>query len=144
MRDTYTAAVSARRACRQEIQERVDCYKHQKDGKNTEECFREELTEKRCLSFYCCPRQAKKFYGSPAGSEEKALCSLWAEAFAFTVNDGKNSADDIFWHSEGREFVNQDVEDRKKCRTVLMDLTKCMSAYSKDFQKLKSKDGQGT
>ena len=80
----FSAALSGSRGCREEIRDRKECYDSHGKGINTEECYKEELNEKRCLAFHLCPLEAKRFYGSPGkGVEGKGECSLWAEYFAF-------------------------------------------------------------
>ena len=134
----FTTALMGVRGCRREMQARRDCYERQGKGVNTEACYAEELSEKRCLSFHCCPFEAKSFYGTPEGVEGKNECSLWAEYFAFggTDNDDNMSA---MIHSQGRDEVSANDEKSKRCRRILMDLSICLSNYSETLQEIESR-----
>lgn len=97
--------------CKDSILLRTLCWEAN-GGKETEECFKEELTEKRCLAFVCCPQQAQSYYS--AGN-----CALWAEAFAFPDAE----------HHAAQESVNTGPPRLKaQCREAVMALAKCMSA----------------
>jgi hypothetical protein len=98
---------------------------HQLYGKNNEDCLKEELEEKRCLSFHYCPAEAKAYYGWPLlepqqqrrrrgdnncsndrgnGATKKALCSSWAEAFYFAGDGSNNVSASLFENSD----INRD------------------------------------
>ena len=111
--------MNARKHCEEAVTARENCWVRH-GGKETENCFEEELLEKRCLSFVLCPSEARKFYGTPIGTKDKAACSLWAEYFAFP--------DDIR-HRISREKVNQSPQKQQACREITMELAKCMSKY---------------
>jgi hypothetical protein len=98
--------------CVDVIRRRKECWDRSLEGKQGEECIREELKEKRCLSSYLCPSQSKNFYVSKQGE-----CSKWAEAFAFGPNDTQRT-------------VLNDRKKMKHCRKVVHKLSKCMSKYS--------------
>ena len=133
---SFDIALSGTKGCRDEIKARIHCYKQQSEGVNTEKCFEEELNEKRCLSFYCCPLEAKKFYGVPIGYDKKGECSLWAEHFAFV---GSNDAMNAMVHSQARETIDMNKEKSKRCRKLLMDLSICMSQYSDILMKIENR-----
>ena len=109
--------MDARKQCGSAVAARESCWE-QNGGRDTENCFEEELNEKRCLSFVCCPREAKSFYTTPSGT--KGECSLWAEYFAFP--------DDIR-HRLTRDTVNQSPKKQQDCREITMNLAKCMAKY---------------
>ena len=113
-----TAAI-ARSHCTEAIQAREQCWDVH-GGKETENCFIEELEEKRCMAFICCPQEAKVFYGTPSGIKDKAPCSMWAEFFAFQ-NDAR--------HKAAREAITARPAQQTRCRELTMDLAKCMSTY---------------
>ena len=134
----FSAALSGSRGCREEIRVRRECYDSHGKGINTEECYEEELNEKRCLAFHLCPLEAKRFYGTPGrGAEGKGECSLWAEYFAFGTSEDKLSAT---IHSEARDQISNNEEKSKKCRKQLMDLSFCLSHYSEMLQKIESRE----
>ena len=134
----FSISLSAARGCREQIKARQKCYDHEGKGVNTEACYEEELNEKRCLAFHCCPLEAKRFYGSPGTKHEgKGECALWAEHFAFG-----NSKDEMNAriHTESREIVNRSEEKSRRCRKVLMDLSICMSHYSEMLLKVENRE----
>ena len=132
----FSAALNGRRSCLEEINARNECYERQREGINTEACFEEELNEKRCLSFYVCPNEARKFYGVSNGFEKKGECSLWAEYFAFKDSKDKMSG---MVHTHARELIDRDKGKMQTCRKILMDLSVCLSQYSEIFMKLDNK-----
>ena len=135
----FSAALSGSRGCREEIKARRKCYDRWGKGINTEECYEEELNEKRCLSFHLCPIEAKRFYRIPGkGSEGKGECSLWAECFAFKAGDDTKSATA---HMQTRDQISIDEEKTKRCRKQLMDLSICLSHYSEMLQKIENREG---
>jgi hypothetical protein len=132
--------------CRPYTARRSQC--HSIYGKLGEECLDEELTEKRCLSLHHCPQQAKEYYGPvpmvgkvvssssslssdlqqqhpPSYMYEKALCSSWAEAFAYDqeLEYGPRIANH---HQDARRVVNADNQLRKQCRQIAFDLATCL------------------
>lgn len=98
--------------CADVVRLRKECWERSLQGIHGEECIREELKEKRCLATHLCPTNAKRFYQNNNGQ-----CSLWAEAFAFGPNDVQRA-------------VSKDRTKMKKCRKIVMDLSKCMSKYT--------------
>lgn len=98
--------------CADVVRLRKECWARSLQGIHGEECIREELKEKRCLATHLCPTNAKRFYQNNNGQ-----CSLWAEAFAFGPNDVQRA-------------VSKDRIKMKKCRKIVMDLSKCMSKYT--------------
>ena len=133
---SFDIALSSTKVCRDEIKARKECYERQGEGVNTEKCFEEELNEKRCLSFSCCPLEAKKFYGVPKGYDKKGECSLWAEHFAFV---GSSDAMSAMVHSQARETIDMNKEKSIRCRKLLMDLSVCMSQYSDTLMKIENR-----
>ena len=109
--------MNARKHCEEAVAARENCW-FNNGGKETEKCFEEELNEKRCLSFVCCPNEAKAFYVTPNG--KKGECSLWAEYFAFPDDIG---------HRLSREAIKQSPQKQQACREITMNLAKCMSKY---------------
>jgi len=97
--------------CIDYIRLRRECWERSLEGKQGEECIREELREKKCLAINFCPSQATRFYDRRNGE-----CSQWAEAFAFGPN-------------EAQVEVSNSLGKKKKCRKVVMDLSKCLSKY---------------
>ena len=95
------------------VRARRDCWLRSAEGKQTEECLLEELAEKKCLAGHFCPSQARRFYVLRDGE-----CSKWAERFAFGP-------------SEESEAVNKNRARKKACRSVVMDLSKCLQGYRK-------------
>ena len=134
----FSAALSGSRGCREEIRVRRECYDNHGKGMNTEECYKEELNEKRCLAFHLCPLEAKRFYGTPGkGVEGKGDCSLWAEYFAFKDSEDERNA---VIHTQTRERISNNEGESKKCRKQLMDLSFCLSHYSEMLQKIENRD----
>ena len=97
------------------VVKRQNCWNSSPDGKHTEECYVEELAEKRCLSSHLCPIMYRKFY-------EYTDCHLWAEAFAHK-NDEQ--------YSKARTRISGDRTMMYMCREIVQDLSKEMSKYSK-------------
>ena len=94
---------------------RAACWQ-QHGGKDTEQCLREELLEKRCIARVTCRREAEAFYG--ADPARPAACSLWAEAFAF-----KGSAE----HERGRAEVQASPALRSMCVGATQDVSHCLA-----------------
>lgn len=114
-------------SCSELTSKRKKC--HDVYGKNGEDCLVEELEEKRCLSFQHCAKQAKDYYGTANG--RKGLCASWAEAFCFAdlrinmMNEG-----DIEHHTRARELVNGNRDVKAECRSIAMELAKCMKSFT--------------
>lgn len=117
-----------------------------------EECVHEDLVEKRCISAQRCPRQALEYYGvqdedfgsgADAGFEgarqatggnstyQKALCSSWAESFAYADKALEHGEEIARHHQEARRIVMNDSKLRKECRQIAMNLAECMRATKK-------------
>jgi hypothetical protein len=125
--------------CDRWTQDRRQC--HALYGKQGEDCLREELVEKRCLSHHHCPIEASRYYGPPpqyppvsvAAIEEsapgggvvafdkKALCASWAESFAFRddMEQGEH-------HTRAAQLVTESKERQIECRQMAMDLAQCL------------------
>ena len=101
--------------CKDFVMNRQTCWSNSPEGKHTEECFIEELAEKKCLAARLCPAQFKTFY-------QYTECHLWAESFAHE-NDPS--------YTEARERINNDRALKNMCRGIVQDLSKEMSKYSK-------------
>ena len=127
MTDAVSIVQSANANCKELIVKRIACWDFH-GSKDTENCFVEELEEKRCLAFQLCPSNAASYYGSMT-SIGKAQCALWAEAFAYQVMDGAITSDQVSRHQTARESVTKSPELQKKCRKITMDLAKCLSGY---------------
>ena len=133
--DNFSVANLAKRRCAEAARAREECYRRETGGSNdTENCYAEELFEKRCLSFHCCPREAKAYYGTPNGIMGKADCSTWAEAFAFSVDDGKNTPEVISKHTEVKERID-DSTLKSRCKTFFV-LRGCEDVVNEDYIKL--------
>jgi hypothetical protein len=127
--------------CDRWTQDRRQC--HALYGKQGEDCLREELAEKRCLSHHHCPIEASRYYGPQphppvsAAIEEsahgvgvsvgvgvfdkKALCASWAESFAFRddMEQGEH-------HARAAQLVNASKERQIECRQMAMNLAQCL------------------
>ena len=114
-KDEKTSAQNAYIECKELVIQRQDCWNRFPEGKHTEECFVEELAEKRCLTSQLCPSLYRKFY-------EYTECHLWAEAFAHK-NDEQ--------YKEARARISSDRTMAYMCRGIVQDLSKAMSKYSK-------------
>ena len=104
--------MSAKRAlqqCQEAVNTRKFCYSTSQRELGGEDCLIEELTEKRCLSFMLCPKEAKDYYGSKDG--DKAVCALYKEAFAFAREDAR---------------VDEGTKARSKQRVVVPLLDDCI------------------
>ena len=140
--------------CNSQIENREKCYRIY--GKNNEDCLVQELEEKRCLAFRHCPKEAQAYYGTPQDTTNnnnnnsiddeiennfnnnnnnnvitKALCASWAEAFCFTkptIMILNNDDDDRIrdHHLKAQEIVNEDRIVKKGCRSIAMDLARCL------------------
>ena len=109
------ATEKAYNECKNFVMIRQNCWDMSPDGKHTEDCFIEELAEKRCLSSHLCPSLYRKFY-------EYTDCHLWAEFFAHK-NDER--------YLKARERINSDRIMKYMCREIVQDLSKEMSKFSK-------------
>ena len=98
--------------CIDYIRLRRECWERSLEGKQGEECIREELREKKCLAINFCPSQATRFYDRRNGE-----CSQWAEAFAFGPNAVQRS-------------VSADKKKIAKCRKITQRLSKCLAKFS--------------
>jgi hypothetical protein len=124
--------------CRPFGEKRFKC--HAIYGKRGEDCLNEELTEKRCLSLYHCPRQAKEYYGditmnvtsldedgqSPTYMSNKSLCASWAESFAYAdkgLEYGERVAEH---HRDARNVVMKDEALKRECRDIAFALAQCL------------------
>jgi hypothetical protein len=121
-------------------EKRMKC--HAVYGKMGEDCLNEELSEKRCLSLYHCPRQAKDYYGDAAMSfknddgqaplylSNKAICSSWAEAFAY-ADKGLEFSDRVAeHHQKARDIVMKDKSLKRECRDIAFALAQCLRTKS--------------
>ena len=113
--DNKTLAQNAYIECKDLVLKRQDCWNRSPEGKHTEECFVEELSEKRCLTSQLCPNLYRKFY-------EYTECHLWAEAFAHRNEEQ---------YIEARARISSDRVMSNMCRGIVQDLGKAMSKYSK-------------
>lgn len=118
---------AAKRRCEAETKKREFCYKQSTHDKGGEDCLVEELQEKRCLSSVLCPKEATAFYGKDEKS--KALCSLWAEAFAFTRDNSSVDFDTRQQHEQGKAVIDADRRKQFRCRTAVLDLAKCLHSF---------------
>ena len=122
--------------CKAFSERRFKC--HSVYGKGGEDCLNEELTEKRCLSLYHCPNQAREYYGSaamdlksddgqaPAFMSNKALCASWAESFAYVdkaLEYGENVAEH---HRDAQIVVSKDKVLKRECRDIAFSLARCL------------------
>ena len=106
----------AKKSCTNFALTRKKCWKSSVSGnKNTEECFIEELEEKRCMSECLCNDVYKNFY-------ERSSCHLWAEAFAH-----KNSSKYI----NARDQINKNKDLKAACKKLTHQMSACMSMYMK-------------
>lgn len=121
------ACTMAPASCNELTERRRKC--HQVYGKSGEDCLVDELEEKRCLSFQHCPKQATAYYGTVDG--RKGLCASWAEAFCF-ADDRINLMNDkdVEHHVKAQTIVNGNRDVKKECRSIAMDLAKCMKSYT--------------
>lgn len=110
--------------CKALTSKREKC--HYLYGKLGEDCLIEELEEKRCVAFQHCARQAQAYYGTLNG--KKALCGSWAEAFCFgrelLIEDDLRDH-----HVRAQETVNNNKKLKAECRSITLELAKCMSRY---------------
>lgn len=100
----------------------------------------EELSEKRCLSLYHCPRQAKDYYGdagmalknnsddgqAPLYMSNKAICASWAEAFAYADKELEFSEIVSEHHKKAREVVMEEKALKRECRDIAFNLAQCL------------------
>ena len=122
--------------CKPFSEKRFKC--HSVYGKLGEDCLHEELTEKRCLSLYHCPRQAAEYYGkaamdltvddgqSPTFMSNKALCSSWAESFAYMDKSLEYGEKVSEHHRRARELVASDKGLKRECRDIAFALAQCL------------------
>ena len=121
---------AALEACELVISARKYCYESSGLHKGGEDCLIEELNEKRCLAFGLCPVEAQAYYGEAEGVKGKGMCSLWAEAFAFTREDARG-VDEITKeaHKRGNEIIMADKRKGAACRERVHNLSKCLSKW---------------
>jgi hypothetical protein len=112
---------------------------HSVYGKQGEDCLNEELSEKRCLSLYHCPKQAKEYYGdaamtlksddgqAPLYMSKKAVCASWAEAFGYADKELEYSETVSEHHKKAREVVMNDKALKRECRDIAFNLAQCLS-----------------
>ena len=112
---------AALESCQEKIDRRKFCYANSNKDRGGEECFIEELEEKKCLASHLCLREADAFYGG--------ICSKWAESFAF-AKDNKVSLPVQREYKEARELVMADKRKIAGCRLISMNLAKCLAQYS--------------
>jgi hypothetical protein len=124
--------------CQSFSEKRFKC--HAVYGKRGEECLNEELTEKRCLSMYHCPRQAKEYYGniamnetsldadgqSPTYMSNKGLCASWAESFAYADKGLEYGEKVAEHHREASKVVMKDKALKRECRDMAFTLAQCL------------------
>ena len=122
----------AKELCSDAVETRRFCYEGSVKAKGGEDCLIEELVEKRCLSFALCPREAQQYYGTKDG--EKALCSLYKEAFAFTREDARVDAGSKELHRLASQRGDADNALNKACRSRGMNLVHCLSQYASELQ----------
>ena len=101
---------------------------HDVYGKLGEDCLMEELQEKRCLSIRHCPKEAGAYYGAAIEGLPKALCSSWAESFAYgQENQSLRLGEDIVEHHvRAQEKVNASSQLKQECRRIARDLARCL------------------
>jgi len=87
-------------------------------GLDTENCFAEELLEKRCVAVTLCPAAAAAFYGAPGAAPGAGACAQWAEAFAFPGDAGM---------AAGRAAVGASRELVAHCTRVAHDVARCVA-----------------
>mmetsp|Transcript_26878 Transcript_26878/g.63858 ORF Transcript_26878/g.63858 Transcript_26878/m.63858 type:complete len:138 (-) Transcript_26878:16-429(-) len=119
-------AKSAMAACSEAIKRRKFCYTQSNEGKQGEECVREELEEKRCMAELLCPAEFKAFYHAQSS---KGICALWAEAFFFAAarDEPPHSREE---HVEGKRHVDASSQRTQVCRDASHALTLCLAKYS--------------
>ena len=100
--------------CSKYIEIREKCWNKFEDGDKNENCFDEELAEKKCLASNLCPDLYKRFY-------EYSECHLWAAAFR-KRNDNR--------YIEARERIDNDRAMSNMCRDLSHELSKELSHYS--------------
>ena len=107
---------TARKKCITYVEKRRDCWKESVSGnKNTEQCFVEELAEKKCMSECLCKDIYLNFY-------VRSSCHLWAESFAHK---------DIPKYRNAKEQINKNKEIKEVCKALTLQLSHCISKYMK-------------
>ena len=107
---------NACKQCSALVKQREFCWSKSLVGsKETDECFTEELQEKKCMSQFLCNSIHKNFY-------EISSCHLWAEYFAH-----KN--DNVYIN--GKHEIDDNPELREVCTKLTHQMSKCMSVYMK-------------
>jgi hypothetical protein len=138
--------------CRAFIDARREC-EARHGGIWHEECDVPKLREKQCLSHGFCPTEAALYYGAqrrgqttttaggvgqaPTTSSTKALCSSWAESFAFLSDwhdhdESVVSQEERKRHMEAQTYVNDPRRKalKKECRELAYEMSKCLQRYS--------------
>ena len=126
--------MSAKRAlqqCQEAVNTRKFCYSTSQRELGGEDCLIEELTEKRCLSFMLCPKEAKDYYGSKDG--DKAVCALYKEAFAFAREDARVDEGTKELHANAAVRGEGDKALSQACRARGMNLVHCPSNYASEL-----------
>ena len=88
----------------------------------------EELQEKRCLSIRHCRKEAGAYYGTTIEGLPKALCSSWAESFAFGQETQSLRLGEGFveHHVKAQDKVNASSQLKRECRQIARDLARCL------------------
>ena len=106
----------AQAKCQELVAAREKCWRDSAaQTKETDECYQEELLEKRCLAQCLCSKAAAAFY-------QKTDCHLYSEHFAFQDDQA---------YQAGREKILADPVRLNFCRQVTMNLAKCMAKYNR-------------
>ena len=114
-KDDEELAKKAFHECHDYIVKRERCWNTLTEENRNQECFPEELEEKKCLALCLCPELYKKFY-------EYTECHLWAAAFR-NKNDVR--------YMEARNKINNNPAMATMCREMGHDLTSTISRYTR-------------
>ena len=114
-KDDEELAKKAFHACHDYTVKRERCWNTLTEENRNQECFPEELEEKKCLALCLCPELYKKFY-------EYTECHLWAAAFR-NKNDVR--------YMEARNKINNNPAMATMCREMGHDLTRTISRYTR-------------
>ena len=101
--------------CHDYTVKRERCWNTLTEENRNQECFPEELEEKKCLALCLCPELYKKFY-------EYTECHLWAAAFR-NKNDVR--------YMEARKKIDNNPAMATMCREMGHDLTSTISRYTR-------------
>ena len=96
-------AKKAFRECQDYTAKRDRCWNTLAEENRNQDCFQEELAEKKCLALCLCPELYKKFY-------EYTECHLWAAAF--------RNKDDVRY-IEARNKINNNPDMATMCRVKI-------------------------